>query len=80
MLRWIFVRHGHALTCEVDARTPHTFDVSVVPHWDVSSAVVERYDHAVTAMERHAGIAADLRAAGWVLVRHAAADQLATAA
>ena len=80
MVRWIFQRGGHLLTCEVDARSRHTFDVSVVPHWDVSSAVVERFDHAVTAMERHAAIAQSLRSHGWQVVRHATAHDRAAAA
>jgi hypothetical protein len=79
MLRWVFSRNGHTLTCELDARARHTFDVSLIPHWDVSGSVVERFGDAVGAMERHAAIARALRRSGWVVVEHAAAGY-ATAA
>jgi len=72
MLRWVFSRGGHTLTCELDARARHTFDVSLIPHWDVSGSVVERFGDAVRAMERHAAIVRALRHAGWALVEHVA--------
>ena len=40
ILRWIFLRGTRALTCEVRV-FGKTYDVSVVPHWDVSSSVIE---------------------------------------
>lgn len=80
MLRWVFARNGRTLTCELDARGRHTFDVSLVPHWNLSASVVERFHDAVAAMERHAALARALREAGWVVVNHAAARDLRTAA
>jgi hypothetical protein len=80
MLRWIFRRGAHTLTCELDARGRHTFEVSLVPHWNVSGGVVERFGDALSAMERHAAIARALRHAGWVVVAHASPEFVAAAA
>jgi hypothetical protein len=80
MLRWVFRRANQFLTCELDVRAPHTFDVCIVPHWDVSGSVVERFGDAVAAMERHAAIARALRRAGWTVVEHASPDFMPAAA
>jgi len=66
VLRWVFRRDGRAITCEIDADRTHTFEVSIVPHWDVSASVVERFDAARHAFLRHAEMVRRLRDAGWV--------------
>ena len=71
LIRWVFYRDGHALTCEVDARGERSFEVSMVPHWNGSAATVERFAGVVAAMERHASIARALRGQGWRVVDHA---------
>ena len=68
MLRWIFTRNDAALTCELDANAAGGYDVCVVPHWDVSSAAIERFDAAAAALQRHAELARYLLDTGW---RHA---------
>ena len=79
VLRWTFQRDANAITCELDARGHRSYDVCVVPHWDVSSSVVEHFEGPSVALLRHAEIARRLRAGGWVLtdrgptVRRAAA-------
>ena len=77
MLHWVFCRNRQAITCEVDARGAHTFDVCVIPHWSVADSVVERFDTAAHAFERHAELALELAGAGWVHTdgewRHSAA-------
>ncbi len=70
ILRWVFERDRNAITCELDVRANHTFEVCVVPHWDVSQTVIERFDVPTTAMLRHAEIASELRESGWVLTDH----------
>jgi len=72
ILRWIFLRGSKALTCEVRAFGKQTFDVCVVPHWDVSSSVVETFKRPGMALRRHAEIAFYFREAGWSLVRDGA--------
>ena len=80
MLRWVFQRGDRMLTCELDARSRHTFEVCLVPHWNVSASVVQRFGDAVAAMESHAALARALRHAGWVVVKHASPDFLQAAA
>jgi hypothetical protein len=67
-LRWMFLRGTRVLTCAVGLSGPHMFDVCVVPHWDVSDSVVERYDRLPASLRRHAEIACYFRQAGWTLV------------
>jgi hypothetical protein len=69
MLRWVFTRNHEQLTCEVDADAAGGYEVCVVPHWDVSRAAVERFDGALTALERHAELSSYLRQNGWHLQR-----------
>jgi hypothetical protein len=78
MLQWIFTRNGAALTCELDA-TASGYEVCVVPHWNVASAAIERFDASVTALERHAELAQYLRDTGWHLARRGAGRQLRAA-
>ena len=67
VLRWIFERNEMSLTCEVDATGGHRYDVCVIPHWDVSQGVVEKFYAPRAAFERHAEIARQLRAGGWMV-------------
>ena len=45
------------LTCEISINGSQSYDVCVVPHWDVSSSVVEAYNRPAAALGRHAEIA-----------------------
>jgi hypothetical protein len=66
VLRWVFRREANAITCEIDAAGDRAFEVSIVPHWDVSASTIERFNAAHHAFERHAEVARRLREAGWV--------------
>jgi hypothetical protein len=66
VLRWVFRRNDRAITCEIDSDRTHSFEVSLVPHWDLSASVIERFDAAHHAFLRHAEMARRLRDAGWV--------------
>ena len=68
MLRWLFERRDSALTAEVDLTPSGTYELRVVPHWDVSRAVVEGFGGPVDALQRHAEIAKQLREVGWTRV------------
>jgi hypothetical protein len=69
VLRWIFQKGGRSITCLLQrSGGDSTYDVCVVPHWDVASAVVEGTATPVRAFCRHAEIARRLRAAGWSVV------------
>jgi hypothetical protein len=76
ILRWVFVRGAKALTCEVRTNGRHSHDVCVVPHWDVASSVVERYEGAAGALRRHAEVASYFRQAGWLLLRESPKPQV----
>ena len=65
VLRWTFERRDNALTAEVDITPSGTYELCVVPHWDVSRAVVEPFGGPVDAFHRHAEIARQLREGGW---------------
>src|SRR5678815_1985537 len=69
ILRWVFLRGTKAVTCEVTVCGNLTYDVCVVPHWDVSSSAIETFDRPASALRRHAEIACHFREAGWILVR-----------
>ena len=72
MLQWVFCRNHRTITCEIDANGTHAFDVCIVPHWNVSESVIQRFDTAAHAFERHAELARELADAGWV---HAAGER-----
>jgi len=80
VLRWVFLRHAHAITCEIDANKDRAYDVCVVPHWDVSASVIERFDTEYQAFERHAEVVRHLREAGWVRVQPWVSDSVNAAA
>jgi predicted membrane-bound spermidine synthase len=71
MVRWVFRRDGRAITCEVNAHGTQAYDVVLIPHWDPSAAVIERFNRPFRALERLASIAQRLRDDGWVVVDHA---------
>ena len=69
-----------AITCHLDIRGARSYEVCVVPHWDPSSAVIERYDAATPALLRHAEVARLLREDGWMVIDLVATDSIQTAA
>jgi hypothetical protein len=71
LVRWIFQRGDSALTCRVDARAT-SYDVSVVPHWNVSASAVEALETPGRALQRHAEIAKQLREGGWLVAHRTA--------
>ena len=77
VLRWIFLRGTQALTCDLRTTGGYAYDVCVVPHWDVSSSVIESYDRPADALRRHAEIARYFRQAGWALVRDTSGQEAA---
>ena len=56
------------MTCAVEAgRDRSSYNVYVLPHWNLSLATVERFTAPASALRRHAEIASQLRQAGWVV-------------
>jgi hypothetical protein len=67
ILRWVFHRGPDVLTCAVEAGGDRSsYDVCVLPHWNLSVATVEHFDAPAGALQRHAEIARRLRQSGWV--------------
>jgi hypothetical protein len=73
MIRWILRRDSRAITCELDRRSDRSYEVCVMPHWDPSAAMIERFDAATPALLRHADVARRLREHGWTVTDHMAA-------
>ena len=69
LLLWVFRRDGDAITCGVVAASGG-YEVRVVPQWDSSLAVVQRFDRPADALRRHAQIARRLREIGWTVADH----------
>jgi hypothetical protein len=78
-LKWIFVHAGQFLTCEIGTRGHWSYDVCVIPHWDVGSSVIEPYDQPAAALHRHAQFASRLRDAGWVRISENRTGHMASA-
>jgi hypothetical protein len=57
----MFERRDSALTAQVDVTPSGMYELRVVPHWDVSRAVVEPFMGPGRCLQRHAEIARQLR-------------------
>ena len=68
------------MTCQLDARGSGSYELCVLPHWDPSSVVIERFDAPLPALLRHAQLASGLREAGWMVIDHVAAARVHAAA
>jgi hypothetical protein len=67
LLKWILCRRGHIVTCQID-RAGSRYRVSVLPHGQHKSRLVEMFDANLTAFQRHAALVAGLRDCGWTTV------------
>ena len=68
------------MTCQLDARGGGAYELCVLPHWNPSSAVIERFDASLPALLRHAQLACRFREAGWMVIDHVAAARAHAAA
>ena len=73
LLRWVFERGNHRLTCRVDQRPgDQTFTLSLVPDSMRGVGIAETFTSAWSAFRRHAIIASELRRSGWTLAAYTA--------
>lgn len=79
IVKCTFVRRGRVLSCEIMVNGPRSFDVCVIPHWDVSSSVIEACDAIGDALLRHAELTSEFRDAGWVRVSEITTTQSSAA-
>ena|SRR5687767_9465616 len=71
VLRWIFRRGNHFMTCQLSRLSNrHRYVLALVPHWDKSSGDSESFDSGLAALQRHASIASSLRESGWKVVSY----------
>jgi hypothetical protein len=57
-----------AITCQLVTRSDWSYELYVVPHWDPSSAVIERFRTPAPALLRHAEVGRRLRENGWIVI------------
>jgi hypothetical protein len=69
-LRWQFRLRNRLLTCGVGKTDASGYSVVTVPHNNVRSGTVEIYKDLVSALQRHAAIAAQLRSDGWSIASY----------
>ena len=77
LLLWVFRRHFDAITCGVAVNASGDCEVRVVPEWDPSLAIVQRFDNTGDALRHHAQIARHLREIGWSVADHVPVLELA---
>jgi hypothetical protein len=70
VLAWTFRRDAHFLTCELLCADDHAYAVIVTPHWPGGTERVEERPNGVTAFQRHATLALQLRQQGWNVVAY----------
>ena len=63
-MRRVFRRGNRVLTCETMISGAHAFDVCVLPSWDRSEPVIERYNLFSEAVQRQAEMALLFRKSG----------------
>lgn len=80
MLLWVLQRDAKVITCQLVARDDRSYEICVVPHWNPSSAVIERFESAALAVLRHAALARRLRDNGWIVIDHVVPRRLQAAA
>jgi len=65
LLQWTLWHGSEALTCEVNACAPHSFEVCVTPLQHDRTTITEHFTSVIGAMRRHAEIIEMLREKGW---------------
>jgi hypothetical protein len=63
----------NAITCHLDVRSDWSYELYIVPHWDPSEAVIERFSAPTPALLRQAEVARCLRENGCVVIHHGVA-------
>lgn len=78
VVRWTFQRGNELLTCQVHRQRSGRYRLSLVPHAPRGLSGMENFAHLVSALHRHAAIAAELRQQGWMVVSYGAAPRTPT--
>ena len=70
MVRWQFRLRNRLLTIGVAKTGAAGYSVVTVPHFNVRKGTVEIYNDLVSALQRHASLASQLRADGWSIASY----------
>lgn len=70
LVRWQFRLRNRILTCGVSKSDATGFSVVTLPHHNVRRGTIEIYKDLVSALQRHAAIAKQLRADGWSIASY----------
>jgi hypothetical protein len=77
---WLDPSEKNSITCQLDVRSDWSYELCVVPHWDPSAALIERFSAPTPALLRQAEVTQCLREQGWVVIAHGAGLGMHTAA
>ena len=69
-LRWQFRLRNRLLTCGIVKSDAKGYSVVTIPHHNVRKGTDEIYKDLVSALQRHASIAAQLRDDGWSIASY----------
>lgn len=72
MVRWQFRLRDRLVTLGVAKNAAAGYSVVTVPHFNVRKGTVEIYKDLVSALQRHANLASQLRADGWSIASYTA--------
>lgn len=70
MVRWQFRLKNRLLTVGVAKTGAAGYSVVTIPHFNVKKGTVEIYRDLVSALQRHASLAAQLRNDGWSIASY----------
>ena len=70
MVRWQLRLRNRLMTIGVAKTGADGYSVVTVPHFNVRKGTVEIYKDLVSALQRHASIASQLRADGWSIASY----------
>jgi hypothetical protein len=65
LICWTFHRGSQSLICAVEEITKASYEVCVLPSWNIELATVEHFTDSGAAFRRHAEISLRFREVGW---------------
>jgi hypothetical protein len=68
VLRWTFRRDDESIVCELGLNSDDSaYELRFNPPWNSADSTTERFDDAMSALQRHAAIERRLVNEGWML-------------
>lgn len=69
LLAWVFCRENNLVTCQLEQEGDR-YRVRLLPSRGLRRTVIDTFDAGLSAFQRHAALAAELRCLGWMLVAY----------